>query len=72
MNSSMLRAIAKLLGGRDAGISRRTLAWQQPRRTGPKHTGSHLNHGRGESKARRKMAAASNRINRQRTKRWKH
>lgn len=30
------------------------------------------NHGQGESKANRKLAAKSNRINRQRIKRWKH
>jgi hypothetical protein len=30
------------------------------------------NHGQGESKSRRKMAAASNRINRRRVKRWKY
>ena len=33
---------------------------------------SRQNHSKGESKARRKMAAASNRINRRNVKGWKH
>lgn len=33
---------------------------------------SRQNHGRGESKTRRLMAARSNKINRQRIKHWKH
>jgi hypothetical protein len=38
----------------------------------PKYRLSNQNHGQGESTARRKMAARSNRINRQRCRHWKH
>lgn len=49
--------------------------WRPVREATPqkrRRLSSRQNHGQGESKTRRKLAAASNRINRKRVKHWRH
>lgn len=76
-NKRLVNAFSKLAGvfGRKAPVKddgRRVYNVPTPQSKPRKKVGGSNNHNQGEPKYRRKMAVASNRINRERCRDWKH
>ena len=73
-NSMLFLTIKAMLAKLENQFTRPTyrLPMRQATPTGHYRPISRQNHSAGESKTRRRMAARSNRINRERIKRWKH